>query len=116
MRKFEDQFSYDPDRPLDVRMVIERPMDGALVRDFTYLDPAGVRRAAYLVRPAEEGGKDLAAVLFVHWYETEAKDSNRTQFLKEAIQLAGRGVVSLLVETMWSPAWAPRTPSSAHCA
>ena len=102
MRKFEDQFSYDPDRPLEVRMVIERPMDGALVRDFTYLDPAGERKAAYLVRPEEEKGEDLAAVLFVHWYETEAKDSNRTQFLKEAIQLAGKGVVSLLVETMWS--------------
>ena len=44
--------------------------------------------------------------LFVHWYEPQSKDSNRTQFLEQAKGLARRGAVSLLVETMWSdPAW-----------
>lgn len=34
--------------------------------------------------------------------ETEAADSNRTQFLKEASEMAKRGAASLMVETIWS--------------
>ncbi|MBZ0286640.1 MAG: hypothetical protein K8I30_03430, partial [Anaerolineae bacterium] len=46
-------------------------------------------------------------VLYVHWYEPHADDSNRTQFLDEAVTLAAEdGVISLLPETMWSvPTW-----------
>jgi fermentation-respiration switch protein FrsA (DUF1100 family) len=44
----------------------------------------------------------------VHWYEPGSADSNRTQFLPEAIELAKLGVVSLLPATMWSePKWFP---------
>ena len=56
-------------------------------------------RKVYLVRPA---GPVKAAVLFVHWYEPGSADSNRTQFLSQALELAREGVVSLLPETMWS--------------
>lgn len=60
-------------------------------------------RKAYLVRPP---GPAKAAVLFVHWYEPGSADSNRTQFLSQALELAREGVVSLLPETMWSdPEW-----------
>ncbi len=60
-------------------------------------------RKAYLVRPT---GPVKAAVLFVHWYEPGSADSNRTQFLAQALELARGGVVSLLPETMWSdPEW-----------
>jgi len=42
--------------------------------------------------------------LWVHWLGDEK--SNRTQFLDEAVQLAPRGTVSLLVDAMWSdPHW-----------
>jgi dienelactone hydrolase len=64
-------------------------------------------RKAYLVKP---GGayQNAAAILFVHWYEPESPDSNRTQYLRQAIELAREGVVSLLPETMWSePKWFP---------
>jgi dienelactone hydrolase len=98
------RFEYNAEAPFEVRLAGIREKDGVQVRNFTYLDPDGTRRAAYLVRP--EGGKGLAAVLFVHWYEPEAPDSNRGQFLEEANKLARKGVVSLLVETMWSdPDW-----------
>src|SRR4030095_9424555 len=44
----------------------------------------------------------LAAILYVHWYEPESHDSNRSQFVEEAKELAREGVVCLLIETLWS--------------
>jgi pimeloyl-ACP methyl ester carboxylesterase len=50
---------------------------------------------AYLVEP-EAGGRG-AAICFLHWFDTEAPDGNRTQFLAEAHDLARlHGVVSIL--------------------
>lgn len=94
-------FKYDPDFPLDIRDVATRINTGAVVREFTFATPFNRRRAAFMVGPEEEQGP-LPLILFVHWYETEASDSNRTQFLPEAIKLANKGCLSLLVETMWS--------------
>lgn len=100
----QSRFEYGAQVPFEVRLARVRREDGVEVRNFTYLDPDGTRKAAYLIRP--EDGEGLAAVLYVHWYEPEAPDSNRSQFLEEARALARKGVVSLLVETMWSdPDW-----------
>jgi dienelactone hydrolase len=99
------RFDYDRDLPLDVRDASPAQAKGtARVRDITWRAAAGGRTAGYLVEPQAAGAR--AAVLYVHWYEPESPDSNRTQFLDEAVELAGRGAVSLLVETMWSdPKW-----------
>ncbi|HAY84961.1 MAG TPA: hypothetical protein DCY42_08570 [Chloroflexi bacterium] len=112
----EEQFAYNPRTAFDVREVVTRPRAGALVRDFTYASPFDRRRAAYLVRPEGSRSHPLAAVLYVHWYEPESPDSNRTQFLDEAVGLASRGVVSLLIETMWSDRdwFIKRTQSQDH--
>lgn len=99
---FEDLFVYDRKAPLDIREVGQRPKGDSLVREFTFATPFDRRRAAYLVRPDDSNQNQLAAVLYVHWYEPDSPDSNRTQFLEESIHLAGQGVVSMLVETMWS--------------
>ena len=72
----------------------------AQVEDVTFLNASGGSTAAYLVSPARRAKSP--AVLFVHWYDSETTNSNRTQFLGEAVTLAGQGVVSLLVDTMWS--------------
>lgn len=57
---------------------------------------------AYLVRP--EGNGPFAGALWVHWLGEEKSD--RRQFLDEAVALAPKGVVSLLVDGMWAdPAW-----------
>ena len=65
--------------------------DGARVHDIRV---AGTE--AYLVEPAPGAGRG-SAVLFLHWFDTEAPDGNRTQFLDEATGLArDHGVVSLL--------------------
>jgi len=99
---FKNQFNYFRSNSFDPREVITRPKEGAIVRDFTYASPFSRRRAAYLVRPETEVREKHPAILFVHWYEPESLDSNRTQFLDEALHLASRGVISLLIETMWS--------------
>jgi dienelactone hydrolase len=58
---------------------------------------------AYLVTP--DGKGPFAGILWVHWLG-EPETTNRTQYLQEAISLAEKGVVSLLVDAMWSaPDW-----------
>ena len=81
--------------------------DVAEIRDITYQSLDGRPTGAYLVRPAGPR-KNGPGVLFVHWYEPDSPDSNRTQFLTQAVELARSGVTSLLIETMWSePKWFP---------
>ena len=64
--------------------------DGVRVHELTI---AGTE--AFLVEPA--GGGRGSGLLFLHWFDTEAPDGNRTQFLDEASDLARRhGAVSLL--------------------
>lgn len=78
---------------------------GARVHEIRVADDA----EAFLVEP-DEGGRG-PAVLFLHWFDTEATDGNRTQFLDEAAHLArDRGVVSILPQGRFP--WA-RDPSDA---
>lgn len=93
-------FAYDPQFDPDVRLAGVRRSDQIVSRNFTYATPFGYRRAAYLVRPRAEKGA-YAGILYLHWYD-EAPNANRAQFLEEAITLAKRGAISLLIETMWS--------------
>ena len=71
------------------------------VRQLTYAQLDGTRNAATLVTPAI-AGTSRPAILFLHWYEPPRPTSNRTEFLAEATELAGSGVVSLLVDTPWT--------------
>jgi hypothetical protein len=83
-------FEYDDAAPLDVVEKKARTKSGAEVVDLAF-QAAERKVSAYLVRPA---GQARAAVLFAHSYG-EA-NSDRGQFLSEALALAGDGVVSLL--------------------
>jgi fermentation-respiration switch protein FrsA (DUF1100 family) len=94
------RFDYDSKVPLDVRVEGTAAREGALVGEVTYSKLAGGRTGATLVTPKANGRHP--AVLFVHWYDSDATNSNRTQFLDEALGLAQSGVVSLLIDTMWS--------------
>jgi len=104
-------FDYDSSRPLDVQVKATERRDGVEVRDITYASAAGRRTAAYLV--VAPGAKPVAGILFAHWYEPTSGDSNRTQFLSQAVELAKAGATSLLIETLWSdPGWFPnRNPA-----
>lgn len=99
MSNIAPTFAYDA-AAADVRVIGTATADSVTSRLFSYATPTGIRRVAELIRPELPGS--YAAALFVHWYEPEAHDSNRTQFHSEAHTLARRGVVSLLIETMWS--------------
>ncbi len=71
------------------------------VRQLTYAQADGSRNAATLVTPSAGRGTH-PAILFLHWYEPPRPTSNRTEFLAEAVDLAGTGVVSLLIDTPWT--------------
>lgn len=81
---------------MDANGITERSLEdrgSAEVIDLVYETPEGDVEA-YLVEP--KGEPSGAGVIFLHWFDPEAPDGNRTQFVDEALTFAGRGVVSLL--------------------
>ena len=90
------------------------PSRAATVRQITYAQADGTRNGATLVTPAAAARGAHPAILYLHWYEPPRPTSNRTEFLAEAVELAGSGVVSLLIDTPWSgEKWFP-TRDAAH--
>lgn len=88
--------SYDESAPLDLVEKKTKSQGGAEVVDVVFT--AGDRKvSAYLVRPQ---GKPKAAVLWAHWFGEEA-NTNRTEFLADAVALAKDGVVSLLPQGLF---------------
>jgi dienelactone hydrolase len=99
-------FAYDQRRPANIMRGAVDAREAAVVTDLTYETLTGARRAAYLVTPAQASARPRPAILFVHWYEPPNPTSSRKEFLPDAIDLARDGVISLLVDTMWSdPDW-----------
>lgn len=84
----------------DLRVLGSRVDDGIQSQLLVMQTPFGYRRVMEIYRPEGEG--PFAAILYVHWYEPEAKDSNRGQFVEEAKEMARTGAVCLLIETLWS--------------
>ncbi len=97
-------FNYDATIPLGVVEKGVEKREGANIRDVTFNALMGKDTAAYIVTP--EGQGPFAAVLWVHWLG-EPATTNRTQFLNEAVKLSAQGVVSVLVDAMWSTAVNP---------
>lgn len=99
-------FAYDARAGLAVTPRATERRGEVTVADVTFLaNPGGPegRVDAYVVTPA--GAAPCAGVLWVHWLG-EPDTTNRTEFLDEAVALAGRGVVSVLVDAMWArPHW-----------
>lgn len=84
----------------DTRLLVKRTKDGLENQLFVIQTPFGYRRIGEIFRP--ESGEALAAILYAHWYEPESHDSNRSQFVEEAKEMARAGAVCLLIETLWS--------------
>lgn len=103
------QFDYERTRPLDAQLAPA----SAVVRHLTYVQLDGTRNAATLVLPAGSERAPHPAILFLHWYEPPRPTSNRTEFLAEAVELAGAGTISLLVDTPWTgESWFPKRDAS----
>ena len=97
----ETPFSYDASVPFDVKINSQEEQDGILITDLSYAAhdpkfslPTGGRTVAYLVTPKGEG--PFAGVVYLHWFGNT--NSNRKEFLNEAVLLAQHGVVSLLLQ------------------
>ena len=84
-------FAYDDSAPPKIVVKGKKAMHGVQVEDIAYGAPDGNVRA-YLVQPQ---GKARAIVLWMHWFGEES-NTNRTEFLPDAIALAKAGVLSLL--------------------
>ena len=98
-------FRYDTHADLAIREAGVEQRGAVAVHDLSFVAvPATQQRIkAYLVVP--EGNGPFAGILWTHWLG-EPKTSNRTQYLEEAVALAPKGMVSLLVDAMWSdPTW-----------
>jgi dienelactone hydrolase len=92
--------NYDKDLPFISRLVNKNNEEGIESQLLVTSSPFGYRRMAELIQP--ENQKPNTAILYVHWYEPEAPNSNRSQFVQEATEMAKRGAACLLIETMWS--------------
>src|SRR5690349_18947645 len=84
----------------DIRLIGKRTQDGFESRLMIIQSPFGYRRVAELFSPPSENAR--AAILYSHWYEPQSPDSNRSQFVEEAKEMARCGAVCLLIETLWS--------------
>jgi dienelactone hydrolase len=95
-------FKYDHNSPVILKEVSSEKRGDVVVRDITFSDGRSSSAKAYLVVPPGQG--PFAGILWVHWLGAEK--SNRSQFLDEAVDLAQKGVVSVLVDAMWAtPRW-----------
>src|SRR5262245_435761 len=68
--------------------------EAVVVQDLQIPVPGQPPVRAYLVRPARPHA--AAGVLYLHWLEPPALNQNRTEFLAEAVEAAGRGAIALL--------------------
>jgi dienelactone hydrolase len=106
-------FQYNDNAPVVVKEISSEKRGDVTVRDIKFSAGSGGQNvSAYLVVPSGNG--PFAAILWTHWLGEEK--SNRTQFLDEAVELAHKGAVSLLIDAMWSaPEWfGKRIPEQDH--
>lgn len=86
-------FEYDQNAPLEIKELKAEKRDSVLILDITYASPKGGRVPAFLVIPKKRG--KIPAVVYQHW---GVPDGNRSQFLSEAVQLADKGIASILID------------------
>ena len=98
--------------PRRVTQIATEARDAARIDDITYPGPDGEPVVAYLIRPADAVPGPRPAVLAWHWLDTEAPDGDRTQFVDEAVALAGHGVTSLLPQGRFPWRDAPTTAAA----
>lgn len=94
IRNYEERikmFEYNPGDPLDIKYISRTKQDDSWVHDITFASPKGGPVTAFLITPTTEGR--YPALIFAH-----AGNSNRIDFLAEALLFAKAGAVSLLID------------------
>ncbi len=87
-------YEYDQKAPLDVQEKAVEDKEGIQVHDLSYASPRSGRVVAYLVTPPGKG--PFAGIIWMHWLG--AINSNRNEFLDDAIASAKKGSVSVLID------------------
>ncbi|WP_226530243.1 alpha/beta hydrolase [Metabacillus niabensis] len=101
-------FEYERSLPLGFKELSIIRKDGYTVRDLSYLSPLSGNVPAYLVVPNKEG-KSFPAAVFLH-----PGQGDRTTFLSEAVDLASKGVISLLIDAPSMRKTPPQSLSQEH--
>ncbi|MDQ3282129.1 MAG: hypothetical protein M3Q69_12035 [Acidobacteriota bacterium] len=86
------EFQYDASKPLGVKTLRTTTRARVTIEEIEYASPLGGPVPAILVSPANN--RRNASVLFAHWGL-----GNRYTFVEEAVDLASRGAVSLLIDS-----------------
>ena len=107
-----DAFSYNASAPFGLK-IIHQVHEGSLtIEDITFASPKGGQIKAQLILPRQRMNR--GGVLFVHWLG-DPKTTNLTEFHRDALTVAQRGNVALLIDAMWAaPGWYEkgRTPET----
>jgi dienelactone hydrolase len=101
--------------PPEFEIVGGEDRDGVLVRDIRVAPGgAGDPIEAYLVEPSIVDARvDRPALLFAHWFDTEAPNGNRTQFVDEAVDWARRHNAAAILPQLTFPWQGDPTGSTA---
>lgn len=92
-------------KPLELkRQAITHPQvpDTMKVENLDYSACDGKSLKAYLISPGKVQAGKQPAILYVHWFDPRVKNSNREEFVAEAVAYVQKGGVALLVSTFWS--------------
>jgi dienelactone hydrolase len=106
-----------PTEPPTFEIVGAETRDGALIRDIRIAPPSGGDAAgpieAYLVEPEIlDARTSRPALLFAHWFDTDAPNGNRTEYLDEAADWARRHRAAAVLPQLTFP-WAGDPTDSA---
>jgi len=97
-----------PSGPPKFEIVGAETRDDVLVRDISIVPPRGGDVAgpieAYLVEPeVVDARTSRPGLLFAHWFDTEAPNGNRTEFLDEAADWARRHRAAAILPQLMFP-------------
>ncbi len=100
--------------PIGFEIVDAEDRDGVLVRDVRIpLPDVGDPIDAYLIEPTiVDARSPRPGLLFAHWFDTEAPNGNRTEYLDEAVLWARRHAASAVLPQLTFP-WAADPTGSA---
>lgn len=109
----EPRFPDLPVEPPAFEILATDDRDGVLVRDVRLEAPTGGAIEASLVEPAlVDARAPRPGLLFAHWFDTEAPNGNRTEFLDEAVDWARRHRAAAILPQLTFP-WAGDPTGSA---
>ncbi len=93
-------FAYDASKPLNLKTGKIEQVDNIQIAEISYDSPKIGRVPAYLVVPPGKG--PFGAIIYMHWGQ-----ANKSEWLSEALVMAKRGAVSIMID---APYWRPDVP------